>query len=64
MTLEFTGSAQQFDLELLLPQGRAIRRATLNGKEATSEERTIESSRYAVIPAESATAHKLVLEFA
>jgi len=64
MTLEFTGSAQQCDLELLLPQGRAIRRATLNGKEATSEERTIESSRYAVIPAESATAHKLVLEFA
>jgi hypothetical protein len=62
--LEFTGSAERFDIELLLQPGKIIHRAILDGKEAAVETRTVESSRYAVIPAGGFAAHRLVLDFA
>ena len=64
IAMDFTGSAEQFDVELLLKPGKMIRRAILDGNEIKVETRTIESSRYAVIVAEGFAAHQLMLEFA
>ena len=63
-TVEFTGSAQEYDLELLLPENAVIRRATLDGSETAVQTRTVESSHYATIRATKPGAHRLVLESA
>jgi len=64
LKMEFTGSAEIIEVELLLPPGKVIHRGLLNGKEIKVETRQIESSSYALILAEGFTAHLLVLEFA
>jgi len=64
VTIEFTGSAEQYEAAVLMPPGAVPARATLNGKPAALETRTVESSHYAVLQVEGARAHTLVVEFA
>jgi hypothetical protein len=63
-TVEFTGSAEEFEAAVLLPAGAVAGRATLNGRAIEVERRTVESSHYAVVRAKGARAHRLVVEFA
>jgi hypothetical protein len=62
--VEFTGSAEEFEVAVLLPPGVAARRAMLNGKEVDVETRTVESSRYVVLQVKGGAAHRVVVEYA
>jgi len=61
--LLFTGSAEEFAIEVLLPQGTTPVRATLDGKEVPVEARMVEGSRYAALGVKGVAAHRLVVEF-
>ena len=64
MIVDFTGSANEYEAEVLMPPGASPVRATLNGNEVKVETRTVESSRYALLHVKGARAHHLVVEFA
>jgi len=64
VSVEFTGSADQYEAAVLMPPGATPARATLNGQPAVLETRTVESSLYAVIHVNGSRAHTLVVEFA
>jgi hypothetical protein len=63
-TMDFTGSAEEYEAALLIPPGFVPGRATLNGREVKVDTRTVESSRYAVLQVNGARAHRLAIEFA
>lgn len=62
ISLEFTGSGQEYELALLLPKGRQVRSATLDGQSAQTTIRTVEQSTYAVLWASHSGVHRLDLE--
>jgi hypothetical protein len=62
LTLGFTGSSENFDVQLLLPEGRRAKSATWNGNAIRITERTIEQSVYLVFPAFEAGVHRLEVE--
>jgi len=61
ISLAFTGSAQEFEIRVLLPRGFALRSANLDGRPAVVETRKIEQSVYAVTLASNAKSHSLTL---
>lgn len=64
ISLEFTGSAQEIDLMVLLPEGTAVKRARINDETAKTERVTVRSSNYARIKIAVKGAHSLNLELA
>ncbi len=60
--LLFTGSGRHFMIELLLPESRAARRLTVNGKEMIVQTRQIEQSRYVVLHVSEPGLHKVSVE--
>jgi hypothetical protein len=64
LVLEFTGNAERFDLEILLPPGRKAGKTRLNGLEVHTTERRIEESSYLVLPAIGGGVHRLELDLA
>lgn len=62
MTLEVTGNADIFDLELLLPEGSLPRKVVLDGGECASEERRIEDSVYVCVAVCGVGVHRLSVE--
>jgi hypothetical protein len=64
ITIEFTGSAERFDVELLVPAGRSVAGARLNGDRIATNLRQIEDSTYLVLPSVKHGAHRLEVELA
>ena len=64
ITLEFTGSASAFDLQILLPKGNALKSASLDGKLVHLTTRTVEHSIYAMLPVDHAGVHRMELDLA
>jgi hypothetical protein len=59
--LDFTGSAEHFLLEVLLPQSRRPGTALLDGKVVETHLRTIEQSSYVVVPEVPPGVHHLAI---
>jgi len=59
MTLEFTGSAEHFEVQMLLPANRKSKAARLDGQEIRTTEQTIEASSYLVLPVIGSGVHRL-----
>ena len=64
MTLEFTGSADRFDIEVLLPKGKKTKAVTLDRKDTRFKTRKVEASTYACVTVKGLGAHKLVVTLA
>jgi hypothetical protein len=62
VTLDFTGSADNFEVQILLPPDRQAKSTTLNGRAIATTERRIEQSTYLVLPAIEAGVHRVELE--
>jgi hypothetical protein len=62
LTLDFTGSADNFELQILLPPDRQAKSTSLNGRAITTTERRIEQSTYLVMPAIEAGVHRVEVE--
>ena len=62
ITLDFTGSAETFDVQILLPAGREAQSVTLDGRTTSTTLRKIEGSRYLVLPSISFGVHRLMVE--
>jgi len=62
--LDFTGSGQAFELEVLLPQNRNVRRARLNGQPVNVSLKSVEQSRYAVLGIIRRGIHRVELDLA
>lgn len=59
ISLELTGSGRQFNVEVLLPKGRNVKTASLNGNSAKAQVRTVEQSQYAVVEVPAGGVHRL-----
>ncbi len=64
LNLEFTGSAQNFRVEMLVPRGKQVKSAQLDGMTVRVELKTIEGSRYAVVSPISKGVHRLEIALA
>jgi hypothetical protein len=64
VTVDFTGSAEECEVAVLVPPGVAPGHAMLDGNETRMEMSRVESSLYAVLQVKGARAHRLVVEFA
>jgi hypothetical protein len=62
LTLDFTGSADDFEVQILLPPNRQAKSTSLNGRAITTTERRIEQSTYLVLPAIEAGVHRVEVE--
>ncbi len=62
ISLEFTGSAQEMDLRILLPEGTTVKRALMDEKEVKFQPAIVRSSHYAQIKTAVNGAHSLSLE--
>ncbi len=64
LEVEFTGSAEHFEVEILLPSGRHAQTARLNGREAEITLRTIEQSTYLVLAPIQHGVHRVEVDLA
>jgi len=64
LQIEFTGSAEQFDVEFLLPPGSRVQKTRLNGREIASSLRRIEDSNYLVLAPIPAGVHQVDVDLA
>ena len=64
LQIEFTGSAEQFDVQILLPPGSRVRNTQLNGHETPTSLRRIEQSTYLVLAAIPAGLHRIEVDLA
>jgi hypothetical protein len=64
LEVEFTGSAEHFEVEILLPSGRHAQTARLNGREAEVNLRTIEQSTYLVLAPIQHGVHRVEVDLA
>jgi hypothetical protein len=62
VSLDFTGSGEDFALEVLLPKNRQVRVARLDGQPAEVSIKTVEQSRYAVLGIMRRGVHRVELE--
>jgi hypothetical protein len=60
--VEFTGSAESFDVQVLLPPNRQARKAGLDGHDIETTKRKVEESSYLVLPAIQSGVHRLEVE--
>lgn len=64
ISLELTGTGRHFNVEILIPKGRKLLFANLNGKPAKAGIRTVEQSQYAEIEIPRLGVHRVDIEFA
>ena len=64
LQIKFTGSAEQFDVEFLLPPGSRVQKTRLNGREIASSLRRIEDSNYLVLAPIPAGVHQVDVDLA
>jgi hypothetical protein len=64
LEVEFTGSAEHFEVQILLPSGRQAQTARLNGREAEITLRTIEQSTYLVFAPIQHGVHRVEVDLA
>jgi hypothetical protein len=64
VNLKFTGSAETFRVEALVPRGKKVTHAQLDGKPIHVELNTVEESVYLVSPAIAQGVHRLEIELA
>ena len=62
MTIEFTASATEFDLQVFLPKGANLKSVQLDGKSTHATIKTVEQSKYAVLNVPQGGVHRLELE--
>ncbi len=62
MMVRFTSSAREAEVAVLLPEGRKVRAARLNGKSVNAEMRRVEGSTYAQVRVGRGGAHLLEIE--
>jgi hypothetical protein len=61
ITIDFTGSAASFEVQILMPEGRQVESSTLNGELTHTTQRTLVQSRYLVLPPIPSGVHHLVV---
>jgi hypothetical protein len=59
ISLDLTGSGRHFEVEILLPKGRNVKTASLNGNSTKARVRTVEQSQYAVVEVPAGGVHRL-----
>jgi hypothetical protein len=64
LEVEFTGSAEDFAVQILLPPNRSARTARLNGQEIKTTYRKIEQSSYLVLPSIPNGVHHIEIDLA
>ena len=64
MTLDFTGTADQFEVQFLLPPDRQVTSTSLDGRVVATSVRRMEGSRYLVLPFIEAGVHRIELALA
>ena len=64
LELEFTGNAQSFEPQILLPRDRKAKAVRLDGQSVEPHQRTIEASTYLVLPQTGVGIHRLEVDFA
>jgi hypothetical protein len=64
LEVEFTGSAETFDVQILLPSHRQVQTARLNGHQIETTQRRIEDSSYLVLPPIHRGIHRVEIELA
>jgi hypothetical protein len=64
LEVEFTGSAENFDVQILLPPHRQVQNARLDGQPAQTTLRKIENSAYLVLPAIPHGVHRVEVDLA
>lgn len=64
ISLEFTGSGRHFTVQMLMPKGRKLLSASLNGKPANARIRMVEQSQYVKIEIPRLGVHRVDFEFA
>jgi hypothetical protein len=64
LKMEFTGNAESFEPQILLPAGRKAQAVRLDGRPVTPHPRTIEASTYLVLPQTGMGIHRLEVDFA
>lgn len=62
IAVEFTGTGKEFELQILLPEGRPPKTTTLDGHMAAPVITSVEQSKYAVIKAHGGGVHRIELE--
>jgi hypothetical protein len=62
VSIDFTGSAEVFDLEVLLPSGASAGETRLNGQVVRTTTRKIESSLYLMVPQCGGGVHRLQVQ--
>ncbi len=62
LILDFTGSAVEFDLQVLLPKGSTVKSARLDGQHVQITIKIVEHSKYAVLHVQQTGVHRLELE--
>ena len=64
LEMEFTGNAQSFEPQILLPRDRKAKAVRLDGQSVEPHQRTIEASTYLVLPQTGVGIHRLEVDFA
>ena len=64
LTLEFTGSAENFEVEILQPPNRHARNVKLDGRTIETTLRRIEESSYLVLPSMQHGVHRIEVDLA
>jgi hypothetical protein len=59
INVEFTGSAQEFEAQILLPPNRVVQETRLNGQVIMTTQRKVEESSYLVLPEIQGGVHRL-----
>jgi hypothetical protein len=62
LEVEFTGSAESFEVQILLPQHRRAQSARLNGKDTVATLRKVEESSYLVLPSIQHGVHRVEVD--
>lgn len=64
LEMKFTGNAQSFEPQILLPRDRKAKAVQLDGRPVEPHQRTIEASTYLVLPQTGVGIHRLEVDFA
>jgi hypothetical protein len=63
LSVEFTGSAEDFELQILLPSNRSVRDTKLNGRMIETSSKRVEQSSYLVLPGTQGGVHRVEITF-
>lgn len=61
LLLTFTGTAQNTELELLIPKGKSLKQLRLNGETVKAKQKNVEQSAYALLEVDQVGVHQVEL---